>query len=307
MPAIYVSEMAAAERLRDRTQPGERDRRRSPRGILQILDERELRGVLAHELSHVANRDILIGSIAAGDRHGDHLPRPVRVLLRRRRRRARSAPSARCSCVDPRPARGRHDPDGRLASAASTRPTSPARTSRTIPRRSRARSGSSRARLGRCRRRRTSQPAEAHLFIVNPLAGAPGPRLLEASSPRHPPTEERVARLEAIGARSAAGRRSAESRRSAARGPLGHRAEDRPHVVDRRRAGSRSTGARPSRRATRSAGRTRSARRAGGATRTRSPRAPTRSGGTGPPTGRAPSAARARDGRGSRPRPRGSP
>ena len=34
-------------------------------GIMKVLDDDELRGVLAHELAHVKHRDILIGSIAA--------------------------------------------------------------------------------------------------------------------------------------------------------------------------------------------------------------------------------------------------
>ncbi|MCY3973744.1 MAG: zinc metalloprotease HtpX [Candidatus Dadabacteria bacterium] len=35
------------------------------RGIVKLLDRHELKGVLAHELAHIKNRDILVGSIAA--------------------------------------------------------------------------------------------------------------------------------------------------------------------------------------------------------------------------------------------------
>ena len=166
------------------------------RGIMNILTENELRGVLGHELAHVKHRDILIGTIAAvfagaismlahmaqwaaifgggrsdNERGGGGLGllamaivAPIAALLIQM-----AISRSREYLADEDGARFHGNPRD-LASAL--------------------------AKLQRGAERMPMQatPATAHMFIVNPLTG----RGLMSLFSTHPPMEERIKRLEAM-------------------------------------------------------------------------------------------------------------
>ncbi|MBI2152370.1 MAG: zinc metalloprotease HtpX [Candidatus Rokubacteria bacterium] len=165
-------------------------------GIMRILDEEELEGVLAHELSHVKNRDVLIATIAAtlagaitylahmaqwaaifGGRRDDEeegggafgailmaILAPIAALLIQL-----AVSRAREFQADATGARLAGRPWG-LAKALEKLEIA----SKALP--------------------MEASPATAHLFIVNPLSGQSLLRLFST----HPPIEERIARLRSL-------------------------------------------------------------------------------------------------------------
>ncbi len=165
-------------------------------GIMRILDEEELEGVLAHELSHVKNRDVLIATIAAtlagaitylahmaqwaaifGGRRDDEeegggvfgallmaILAPFAAMLIQL-----AVSRAREYQADASGARLAGKPSG-LAKALGKLEAA----SQALP--------------------MDASPATAHLFIVNPLSG----RTLLKLFSTHPPIEERIARLRAM-------------------------------------------------------------------------------------------------------------
>ena len=167
-------------------------------GILQLLNEDELEGVLAHELAHVTNRDTLIATIAATiagvvtmlatwaqwaaifggfggrgrDREGaggDIIGLLVLAVL---------APIA-ATIIQLAISRGREFYADETGARISKKPWALASALKKLE-------------YGVQARPMDANPATAHMFIVNPLRGSAIMNLFST----HPPIPERVARLE---------------------------------------------------------------------------------------------------------------
>ena len=98
-PKVAIADTDVPERVRHRPQRRSSAVVCATTGLMRRLDERELEGVLAHELSHVAHRDVTVMTIAsflgvlAGLPDPDgalqrHVRRPPRQQRQRRRRRS---------------------------------------------------------------------------------------------------------------------------------------------------------------------------------------------------------------------------
>ncbi len=157
-------------------------------GIVRMLSPEELEGVIAHELAHVKNRDILTSSIAAtlaaaitllarfglffgGGRDRDNVLGSLLMLI--------LAPLA-AMLIQMAISRAREFAADHDGARISGKPRALA-------------SALNRLEQGAERIPMDANPSTAHMFIVNPFAGAmSGLRKLFST---HPPTEERIRRL----------------------------------------------------------------------------------------------------------------
>ncbi len=165
-------------------------------GITRLLTRDELRGVIAHELAHIKNRDILIGTIAAtfagaisylanmaqwtmifGGRNSDDEggSNPVSAILM-----MILAPIA-AMLVQMAISRSREFIADETGAQMTGNPISLANALRKLH--------TSAQQIPM-----HATPATAHMFIVNPLTGSSFMKLFST----HPPMEERIARLEAM-------------------------------------------------------------------------------------------------------------
>lgn len=163
-------------------------------GILRLLSEEEIEGVMAHELAHVKNRDILISSVAAtiaaaimvlasiarwgaifgaGNRGNDRNGANALALLAT----AIIAPLA-AMIIQAAISRAREFGADRTGAEIAGTPHGLANALRKIEAAVR-------------RKPLPANPATAHMFIVKPFSGS---GILSLFS-THPPTEERIARL----------------------------------------------------------------------------------------------------------------
>ena len=165
-------------------------------GIMRLLTPTELKGVLAHEIGHVRNRDILISTIAAtmagaimiladmarfgaifgmGGRDNEEGPGIIGVLVM-----SIIAPIA-AMLIQMAISRSREYLAHETGAQLAHNPESLARALEKLS-------------LGVQRVPMDASPATAHMFIVNPLTGSSLMNLFST----HPPLEERVARLRAM-------------------------------------------------------------------------------------------------------------
>ena len=197
VPRIYVSEMPQPNAFATGRNP-EHAAVSVTTGILQILDRRELRAVLAHELSHVQNRDILVSTIAAAI--GSAFTYLAYMLLFfGGGRDSRSNPLGGFAflflwLLGPLAA-------GLIRMAVSRSREYQADESGAMLSRDPQALATALQKLEASAKQVPMQvnPAQAHMFIVNPLRGrAQGFANLFRT---HPPTADRVARLEEIARR----------------------------------------------------------------------------------------------------------